>query len=98
LFQDLIISLLSAAVVEPLQTELADKLEAARAPQAVMVQISQCASAAAPVLAERVASDPWWGVATTAKIWTGITSPEAVVGDAAPPCASALQSARPFLE
>jgi hypothetical protein len=98
LFQDIIISLLSAAVVEPLQTELPDRLAAARAPQAVITQVAECARTTAPVLAERVVSDPWWGVITTAQIWTGITSPEAVVGEAAPSCSSALQAARPFLE
>jgi hypothetical protein len=59
--QDTIISLLSSVVVEPLQAELADKLAAARAPQMVITQVSECARVAAPVLAERIASDPLVG-------------------------------------
>jgi hypothetical protein len=96
--QDIIISIVSFFVVEPLQTGLADKLAAAGAPQTVIAQVSQCARAATPALAERVTSDPWWAVATTAQIWSGTTSPETVLGEAAPSCAPALQTARPFLE
>jgi hypothetical protein len=96
--QDIILSLVSFFVVEPLQTELADKLAAARAPQAIVSQVSQCAREATPVLADRVMLDPTWGVTETLKIWTGMTSPEAVLGDAAPSCAAAVQAARPFLE
>jgi hypothetical protein len=96
--QDIITSLVSFFVIEPLQTELADRLAAARAPQAVIAQVSQCASTATPVLVERVAADPWWAVATTAQIWAGMTDPETVLGEVAPSCAPALQVARPFLE
>jgi hypothetical protein len=95
--QDIIVSLVSFFVVELLQTELSDKLAAARAVQAVISQVSQCARAATPVLAERVTSDPWWGVATTARTWAGTTAPETVLGEAAPSCAPALQAVRPSL-
>ena len=98
MIEDIIVSLVSFFVVEPLQTDLADKLTAARAPQAVIAQVSQCARAATPVLAEQVTVDPWWGVATIAQIWIGTTSPETILGEAAPSCAPALQAARPFLE
>ncbi|GEO19106.1 hypothetical protein MAE02_68020 [Microvirga aerophila] len=98
MIQDIIVSLVSFFVVELLQTELSDKPAAARALQAVITQASQCARAASPVLADRVTSDPWWGVATTAQIWSGTTSPETVLGESAPSCAPALQAVRPFLE
>lgn len=98
MIQEIIISLVSFFVVEPLQAELADKLAAARAPHAVIAQVSQCAMAATPVLAERVASDPWWGVTTTARIWTGMTSPETILAETSPSCTPALQAAQPFLE
>lgn len=98
MIQDIILSLVSFFVVEPLQVELADKLAAARAPQAVIAQVSQCAREATPVLAERVMADPAWGVAETVRVWTGMTSPETVLGAAAPSCASAVEAARPFLE
>jgi hypothetical protein len=98
MFQDVIISLISLFVIEPLQTELNDKLVAARAPQAVVSQIAQCARTATPVLAERVISDPWWGITTTASVWAGISSPERVLREVAPSCEPALQAARPFLE
>jgi hypothetical protein len=96
--RDLILSLVSFFVVEPLQAELADKLAAARVPQAIVAQVSECATAATPRLADRALSDPWWGVTTTIEVWAGTTSPEAVLGAAAPSCAQALQAARPFLD
>ena len=98
MFQDIILSLVSFFVVDPLQAELKDKLAAARAPQAVISQFAQCAREATPVLAARVMADPVWGVTETVRVWTGMTSPEAVLGGAAPSCATAVQAARPFLQ
>ena len=95
--QDLIAALVSFFLIEPLQTEMADKLAAARAPQAVATEVTACARAAAPVMVERATSDPWWAVSSAVSVWIGSAQPETLLIEAAPSCAPAVQAARPFL-
>ena len=47
--QDLIAALVSFFLIEPLQAEMADKLAAARAPQAIVAEVTACARDAAPL-------------------------------------------------
>jgi hypothetical protein len=95
--QDLIAALISFFLIEPLQAELADQLAAARAPQAVVAQVTSCARTATPVVVERAASDPWWAVSGAARLWAGLASPETVLLEAAPERAAAVEAARPLL-
>ncbi len=95
--QDLIAALVSFFLIEPLQAEMADKLAAARAPQAIMAEVTSCARDAAPRIVERVISDPWWAVSSGFQVWTGTARPEAMLVEAAPGCAGAIRAARPFL-
>ncbi len=95
--QDLIAALVSFFLIEPLQTKMADKLAAARAPQAVLTEVTACARAAGPVIVERVTGDPWWGVSTTVQVWLGSATPETILADASPTCRPAIEAARPFL-
>lgn len=97
MFHDLIAWLVAVFLIGPLQSEIASRLDAGRAPAAVVQQMTQCATAAAPALVERAAGDPWWAVTTAVGAWVGMTSPESVLRDAAPGCAPALAAARPFL-
>jgi len=94
---DLIAALVSFFLIEPLQAELADKLAAARAPDAVVADLVTCARAATPLLVDRTTSDPWWAASSAFGLWTGTARPEALLVEAAPGCASAVQAARPFL-
>ena len=95
--QDFIASLVGLLLIEPLETHLAEKLRAARAPQAVIAEVAACARDAAPIAAERVVADPWWGVQTVVRVWVGTASPDAVLVEAVPRCRSAVEAARPFL-
>ncbi|HEY8563990.1 MAG TPA: hypothetical protein VIL65_00700 [Beijerinckiaceae bacterium] len=95
--QDLIATLVSLFLIGPLETELADKLAAARAPRAVAIEIAACAREAAPRVVDRAVSDPWWAVSSTVQVWIGTTRPEALLVTIAPGCERAVQSAKPFL-
>lgn len=97
MFETLIAWLVATFLIGPLQSEIADRLEAGRAPAAIVQQMTDCASAAAPALIQRAGSDPWWAVTTAFGAWIGTTSPDAVLRDSAPGCAPALAAARPFL-
>lgn len=96
MFEALIAWLVATFVLGPLQAEALDALREARAPAAVMEQVTRCAADAAPRLVERAAADPWWAIGTAIRATTGLIPPEAVLRDAAPGCVPAFEAARPF--
>jgi hypothetical protein len=95
--QDFIAALVSFFLIEPLQAEMADKLAAARAPQAIVTDVASCARTATPLILARATSEPWWAASTAFGLWIGTTRPEGLLVEAAPGCAGAVQAARPFL-
>ena len=95
--QDFIAALVSFFLIEPLQAQMADKLAAARAPQAVIAEVAACARTAAPIIVERATANPWWAASNAFGVWTGTARPEALLVEAAPGCAGAVEAARPFL-
>jgi hypothetical protein len=95
--ENFIASLISMFIVEPLQADLAEKLRAARAPQAVYSEVTGCAQSAAPAIIERATSDPWWAVSSAVGVWIGTASTGDLLAQAAPNCASAVTSARRYL-
>ncbi|WP_137180887.1 hypothetical protein [Roseomonas sp. AR75] len=97
MFESLIAWLVATFLLGPLQSSVAEQLQAARAPVAVVQQVTQCAAEAAPRLVARAGADPWWAITTALGAWTGATNPESVLADAAPGCAPAFQAARPYL-
>jgi len=89
--------LVATFLLGPMQAQMAEQLAGARAPAAVVRQVTECGAAAAPVLLDRAAADPWWAVGTTFRVWIGALRPEAVLAEAAPACGPAMQAARPYL-
>lgn len=98
MFEALITWLVATFLMGPLQADSAGRLEAGRAPAAVVQQMSACASAAGPGLIRRASEDPLWAIGAAFGAWIGTTKPEALLGEAAPSCAPALAAARPFLQ
>ena len=97
MINDLIAFLVVTFLVEPLQSEVMERLDATRAPQQVVQDITACVSSATPVLVQRAAGDPWWALSTSVGVWTGNRSAEMVLREATPGCEAALRAARPFL-
>jgi hypothetical protein len=97
MLHDLIAWFVAVFLIGPLQSEVQSRLEAARAPSAVVSAVTECATAATPRLVERASADPLWAVGTAFSTWIGTTSPEAVLREAAPSCGPAMAAARPFL-
>ena len=97
MLHDLFAWFIAVFLLNPLQAEIQSRLESARAPAAVVQEVTRCASVAAPALTDRAVGDPWWAISTAVGTWIGTTSPEAVLRDAAPACGPAMAAARPFL-
>ena len=90
-------ALVSFFLIDPLQAEMSKRLTAAGAPPTVVADVASCARTATPALVDRATGDPWWAATTAVGIWLGSTKPDAVLVDAAPACAPAIDAARPFL-
>jgi hypothetical protein len=97
MFGDLLAVLVATVRLGPVQAQGTAQLAEGRAPAAGVLQVTECAAAAAPRLVERAGADPWWAIRTAFGAWIGTTRPEAVLADAAPGCGPAMQAARPFL-
>ncbi len=97
MFHDIISFLIATFLIGPLQSEVASRLADARAPSAIVQQVTRCVSDAAPLIVVRAGNDPWWAITTAFGAWIGTTAPEGVLRDTAPGCAPALDAALPFL-
>jgi hypothetical protein len=97
LLYDLFLMLVSTLIVEPAQTEFRSRLAQLGAPAAVIRDVSSCVTAAHPVLARVYSEDPVRGTVTGIRIWTGMTSYQAVLQAEVPDCTPALEAARPCI-
>jgi hypothetical protein len=94
---DIFAAIVSFFITGPLQAELSERMNAARAPATIVTDVMTCAGAAAPLVVQRVLSDPGWALTQTFNVWTGQRKAEAVLLDAAPACSAAIEAAGPFL-
>lgn len=97
MIHDLFAWLLATFVIGPMQAELANKMQAAQAPAAVVQQVQACMVNGTPALVNRATSDPWWGITTTISVTAGLTDAQTVLAAASPECAAAVAAVTPFL-
>jgi hypothetical protein len=98
MLQEILATLVSVLIVDPLQAEMNERLAQTRAPQAVIANVRTCAEASLPKLADRAVAEPLWVVTTTLDVWTGRSAPEEVLGGTSPQCDVAVKAARVYLE
>jgi hypothetical protein len=94
---DFFLMLVSTLIVEPAQTEFRSRLAEVGAPPAIIRDVSTCVAAAHPVLARVYSERPVHGVMTGVRIWTGMTTYQAVLQAEVPDCKPALEAARPYI-
>lgn len=80
-------------LIAPLQAGITKTLTAAGVPEAVVTQVTACAKTAAPLIVRRATGDPVSLVSSTFGLWTGATSPDKILIDAAPGCAEPVAAA-----
>lgn len=95
--QELMAALVSLILVQPLQREVANTLAAAQAPRDVAAAVANCAREHGPDIVNRAIGDPWWAASSALSVWTGLAQPSALLAEAAPSCAAAIELAEPFL-
>jgi hypothetical protein len=96
--QDLLVTLITFFLVEPLQHEIATTLADLQAPREVVTSLLTCASEHGSQIVDLALGDPWWAASSAFGVWVGLTEPFALLTDAVPDCAAAVEAARPFLD
>ncbi|WP_156386711.1 hypothetical protein [Aureimonas sp. Leaf454] len=96
--QDIIASLISFFLIQPIQAEMTERLSAARAPVELVETLTGCIADAGPAVVRRASDDPLWAIGSAAGILVGLTAPDAVLVEAAPGCAQAVSAVRPYLD
>ena len=91
MFHDIIASLISFFLIDPLHKHVAEALAEARAPQEVVSQVASCVANSGPALVERAIQEPWWAASTAGSLWVGWAEPRAVIAEAAPGCAGPIE-------
>lgn len=89
--------LVATFLLGPIKAEVAARLEAARAPVAVIERIAACTVEAVPRLGERAVADPIWAAGTVLRLWIGTIPVDALLRDATPECQRQIREAMPFL-
>lgn len=97
MFGEFLLLLVNVLIIEPAQAELSARLGGLGAPAAVMQGVSSCVAAAHTTLGALYTENPWEGITTAFRLWTGLTSYEAVLQAEVPACEPALKAARPFI-
>jgi hypothetical protein len=94
---ELVLSLVSFFLINPLQAELDRYLTEAKVPVELIKQVKDCAITAGPTIANRVTDDPGWAVSSIYHVWVGSAHPEDILVEAAPTCKATVDAVRPYL-
>ena len=98
MIRDFLIMILNLLIVEPFQSEIQSRLAAAKAPEAIIQQVTECAANGPAALADSISSDWVAGLTTVTYVVIGVTRPEDALSTIAPSCANAITAAGPFLD
>jgi hypothetical protein len=83
-------------ILDPLQTEISERLVMARVPPEIVAQVNECTKSSLPALVRRATGDPQWAVVVALDVWLERKTPEQVVEEAAPSCRPVMDSARSY--
>ncbi|EKF59955.1 hypothetical protein QWE_07651 [Agrobacterium albertimagni AOL15] len=82
-----IAALFAAFVVDPVEADIRQRLEAMQAPVQVVAQVGTCLRTTGPMLVDRASGDLWWAATTAMSVATGLTSPAELLDADNPACA-----------
>lgn len=88
--------IVQTVILDPLQTEISDRLVRARVPPQIITQVSECTKLSLPALVRRATDDPQWAIVIALDVWLKRKTPEKVVEEAAPSCKPVMDSARSY--
>ncbi|AUC93507.1 MULTISPECIES: hypothetical protein [Bradyrhizobium] len=83
-------------ILDPLQTEISNRLVRAGVPPQTVAEITECTKSSLPAAVRRATEDPQWAVVVALDVWLARKTPEQIVQEAAPSCKPAMDSARSY--
>lgn len=89
--QDIVAALISFFLIEPVQAHIVERYVDAGLSRQAAAEAASCFSEATPGILQRVGNDPVWAVQHAVGYWTGTSTVEAIVLDAAPQCAATAE-------
>jgi hypothetical protein len=91
MISDIAAWLFALFIIDPLQTEMRERFDAARVPVEQIQQSRQCIASQAPRLLQRAGEEPGWAVATAIGVGIGWTSPVQLLDAGDPNCATLVR-------
>ncbi|MBB5577049.1 hypothetical protein [Rhizobium paranaense] len=88
MFSEIIASIFSMLIIEPLQAGIAERVAAAKAPTEIVRASQDCLAAEAPRLLDRATNDMGWAVSNAVSVSFGWSSPLDLLDTSAPGCAA----------
>lgn len=92
MLSDLVSHLIAIAVVDPLQAEIQENLQQARAPVEVVQQSQACIASQGRKLLERASNDWGWAAGTAIAVSVGATSAVDLLDASAPECSTLINA------
>lgn len=92
MISDMFTSLVASFVVDPMQVEIAEKVQAVRQPLAIVEQAQACIASQGPKLLERASRDWGWAATTAISVSVGFTPPEDLLDSSDPACSDPTQA------
>lgn len=90
MLSDLVSHLIAITVVDPLQAEMQERLQQARAPVEIVQQSQACIGSQGPKLLERASNNWGWAVGTTVTVLVGATSAVDLIDSSVPECSALI--------
>lgn len=95
MLSDLVGLLIATIVIDPLQAQVQEKLQQARAPVEIVQQSQACLASQGPKLLERASNNWGWATGTAITVFVGATSPVELLDAGAPECTALINALKP---
>ena len=90
MFSEVVASIFSVFLIEPLQAEVSERIAAAKAPASIMSASQECLATQAPHLINRATNELGWAVSNAVGISIGWKDPVELLDKNAPGCAQLI--------
>ena len=91
MISDIAVWLFALFVIDPLQSQISERLEAANVPVTAIQQSRQCIASHAPRLVERAAQEPGWAITTAVGVAIGWIAPVGLLDSRDPNCSALVR-------
>ena len=95
---ELLAAAISLFLLEPFEAGMRERMAAARTSEETVRIVTDCVRRAGPMLVERAIADPAAMAATATRLMLGTITPERILSDLDPGCATGFEAVGPLLQ